>query len=129
MIETLAISGITVEQSKYSSLSGYDPLNDTYGPESNNDLHMIFPDGSEAWLMVENLGLTSLPLEELYVTDYSTLDLGAEFEIDVNNTTYNIDEVKYTPTFYVSMDYMTEMLQTNYPEDLKYRVPIVLRKG
>ena len=61
--------------------------------------------------------------------EYSTLDLGAEFAIDVSNTTYNIDAVEYTPAFYVSMDQMTEMVQNYYPKDLAYHVPIVLSKS
>ena len=174
------IPGIVIEHSEYSSLNGYDPLNDTYGADSRNDLHVVFPDESEAWIQVENLSLDSLPIGELYVTelvsespciffpkgvcvgthcsvlrewrehdtlvpssrvacyiyqeaeciiDHGTIDIGAEFEVDVNNTTYNIDEVKYTPTFYVDGAYMTEMLQNHYPDDIKYAVPIALASG
>lgn len=178
--EITQIPGIVVEQSEYSSLNGYDPLNDLYGAESRNDLHVLFPDESEAWLQVENLGITSLPMGELYVTelvsespciffpkgvsvgvhcsilkewrehnelvtsskvaryiyqeaecfiDHGTIDIGAEFDIYVNNTSYNIDEIKYTPTFYVDGAYMTEMINNHYPNDLKYTVPIALESG
>lgn len=178
--EILEISNITVEQSPYSSLSGYDPLNNTYQADSENDLLVTFGDGSRGWLTVVNKERLDLPLEELYVTelisespciffpkgvsvgahcsvlkewrehtsmvpgsytacykykeaeyqnDYGKLDLGAAFEIDVNNTTYNIDEIKYTPAFYVSMEHMTELLERFYPENLVFHVPVALVKS
>lgn len=179
--ELLVLSDITLEQSRYSSLDGYDPLNNTYRPESRNTLIMTFPDGSEAELEVENLGLEFLPLEELYITqmtsqspyiifpkgvqvgnncailkewgdydnlasgsyvgrysyyeaeyemDYSgTREIGVKFEIDVNNTTYNIDKITYVPAFYVDFRHVTETVRNYYPKDLKYELPIALTDG
>lgn len=178
--EIMAISGLVVEQSPYASMNGYDPLNDTYAAESSNSLQIIFPDGSEARITVENKEQIALPMKELYVTEiysespciffpkgigvgahcsvlkewkehdslvsgssvarykyqeteykmeYGTLDLGAEFAIDVNNSTYYIDAVEYVPAFYVTMEHMTDMVQNTYPKDLSYHVPIVLSES
>lgn len=176
--EIMKISGIGLSQSKYSSLDGYDPLYDIYKPGSRNTLVMVFTDGSEAELEVENLSLVSLPLEELYVTeltsespciffpkgvcvgvhceilkewkeydnlvagseraryqyyeaeyemDYSgKREIGAEYEVYVNNATYNIEEVHYIPTFYVNIVQTTEVTKIAYPKNLKFELPIAL---
>ncbi len=178
--ELMALANVTIEQYSYASISGYDPLNDTYAAESKNTLVIIFADESECRIVVENKDGVALKLEELYVTElysespcvffpkgvyigahcsvlnewkeydsmvsgssvarykyqeaeckmeYSTLELGAEFTINVNNTTYCIDAVEYIPSFYVNLEQMTEMVQNYYPKDLAYHVPIVLSKS
>ena len=67
--------------------------------------------------------------EAMYANYYGRRELGAEFDIEVNNTTYNIDEVNYTPSFYVSMQQLTEHVENAYPTDLKFGIPIAMNDG